>query len=64
MLGDSIGDLIAAKKNNIHFFPFIPKYENDSWNELIDKALPRFLDNKFDDNYQNDLIDRFKRVLS
>lgn len=64
MLGDSVGDLIAAKKNNIHFFPFIPKHENDSWNELIDKSLPLFLDNKFDDDYQKDLIDRFKSVLS
>mgnify|MGYP002627944945 CR=1 FL=1 len=48
---DKLKDFIDKSNNldvlNEIIYGFIPKYENDSWNELIDKALPRFLYNKF-----------------
>lgn len=43
MLGDSMGDFLASRRNNILFFPFIPYHENDSWNRLINEAFPLFL---------------------
>ena len=61
MLGDSIGDLIAATENGILFFPFIPYHENDSWTILINEALPKLINKAFDNEYQEMLINSFKK---
>ncbi len=57
-------DLLASRRNNILFFPFIPYHENDSWNRLINEAFPLFLQGKYDEEYQEKIILEFKKVLS
>ena len=64
MLGDSIGDLIAAKENGILFFPFIPYHENESWTLLVNEGLNKFITGSFDREYQDSLIERFRKALA
>lgn len=63
MLGDALGDLEAAKKNGVWFFPIIPGKEEESWIRFKNEALIRLLSNQFDQNYQDLLIDNFYKEL-
>lgn len=63
MIGDSPGDLEAAQKNNVLFYPIISGKEEEMWIELIKKAKDKFLKHEYRGEYQNELIDRFKRNL-
>ena len=63
MLGDSKGDIDAAEKNHIHFFPIIPKHEVESWKEFKAEGLPRLLSNRFDEEYQKSLYEKFYQSL-
>lgn len=63
MLGDSKGDIDAAEKNHIHFFPIIPKHEVESWKEFKAKGLPRLLSDRFDEEYQKSLYEKFYQSL-
>ncbi|GEN57040.1 phosphatase [Halolactibacillus alkaliphilus] len=64
MVGDAPGDLDAAKKNGVHFYPIIVGQEEMSWNRLRQEAFPRLLSGAFDDAYQEKLIDEFHEALS
>ena len=63
MLGDALGDLNAALKNNIWFFPIIPNKEEQSWVRFYNEALPKLLSNQFDQEYQDKLINEFNEEL-
>lgn len=41
MCGDAPGDLSAAEKNNVYFYPILVGKEGESWQEFMDEALPR-----------------------
>ena len=41
MCGDAPGDLAAAEKNGVYFYPILVGREGDSWQEFMDTALPR-----------------------
>lgn len=64
MVGDSSGDLIAAKHWGLKYFPMIPDHENESWDELINEALPKLLNNTFTEDYQAYLISKLEKALS
>lgn len=49
MIGDSPGDLEAAEKNGIQFYPILVGKEKESWIDLKEKFLPLFLDGKYSD---------------
>lgn len=43
MCGDAPGDLSAAEKNGVYFYPILVGKEGDSWREFMDVALPRLM---------------------
>lgn len=59
MIGDALGDLEAARKNEIYFFPIIPTKEATSWERFKKEALPKFISNTYTADYQQQLIDEF-----
>ena len=63
MIGDAIGDIIAASENNILFFPIIPGKEDKSWERFINEGFERFITGKFAGAYERSLISEFKKSL-
>lgn len=61
MVGDAPGDLSAAEKNGIYFYPILVNREIDSWNEFT-HAFSLFTDNNFSD-YEKKMKDRFLKNL-
>lgn len=62
MLGDSPGDLVAAKNNNVHFYPIMFDDEKSSWELFRNVELQKFLNNTYEDkkyiDKYNDLLNR------
>ena len=53
MVGDAPGDLDAAKVNEVHFYPILFGKEKESWETLVTKILPEFIDGHYnDEEYQ------------
>ena len=62
MMGDAPGDLKAAEKNRVRFYPVLVTHERDSWNG-IKEAFDRLINGTFDNWYQKQLINGFERNL-
>ncbi len=64
MCGDALGDLEAADKNCVYFYPILVRRESESWQEFIDVALTRLLDGSYGDGYaekkKNEFIENLK----
>lgn len=63
MIGDAKGDLEAAIKNKILFYPVIPGYEEESWRKFIDEGSRRFFEGTFAGPYDNFLREEFLQYL-
>lgn len=63
MIGDAPGDLEAARKNGVLFYPIIPGEEEASWEEFYRMALGRFLTGTYAGHYEAERIARFERAL-
>lgn len=63
MVGDAVGDMEAAEKNGVYFFPILVNKERFSWQELINVALGKLEDGSFGDGYQAELKERFIKNL-
>ena len=63
MIGDAIGDMEAAKKNGIFFYPIIPGQEDKSWEKLINEDLVKFITGNFNLNDEKSLIQNFRESL-
>ena len=59
MVGDAIGDLDAAKKNRVLYFPILPGHEKDSWEELSRIALEKLQSGEYAGEYQEKKINEF-----
>jgi phosphoglycolate phosphatase-like HAD superfamily hydrolase len=59
MIGDSIGDLEAAKANNVLFFPIIPGKEEECWKLFGDEVLNKFYNLSYKGHYEDQLISQF-----
>lgn len=62
-IGDALGDLQAAKANDVCFFPIYPGQEEESWQAFIDEGLERFLEGNFTGEYENERIATFCKLL-
>ena len=62
-VGDSIGDMEAARHAGTCFFPIIPTRESDSWHRLARHAIPRLLDGTYKGKYQQMMIDELVERL-
>lgn len=63
MVGDAPGDLQAAQKNGVLFYPILVGKESYSWERLIHEAMMKFLDGTYRGQYQQRLIDELNSIL-
>jgi len=63
MIGDAPGDLNAAQKNSILFYPVIPGHEEASWERFHREALERFFGGNYAGDYEKALIEEFNTSL-
>ena len=63
MCGDALGDLQAAEKNGVHFYPVLVRHEKESWEEFISTAFIKLIDGKYSTDYQVEKIKAFKDNL-
>jgi phosphoglycolate phosphatase-like HAD superfamily hydrolase len=63
MIGDAPGDQATAQAIGCAFFPIRPQHEQESWQQFIDEAYPRFLANDFSPAYQQKLNQAFNALL-
>lgn len=59
MVGDAIGDMEAAEKNGVLFFPILTGHEKESWRELADVALKKLVMGEYHGEYQRKKIEEF-----
>jgi len=63
MIGDAPGDLRAAQKNNVLFYPIIPCEEAESWRKFAKKAAAKFFSGDYQGKYEENLIKKFNFIL-
>lgn len=63
MVGDAPGDLDAAVKNDVLYYPILVGKEGFSWKRLASEAIQKFLDGSYRGEYQHKLIEEFNSVL-
>ena len=63
MCGDALGDMDAAKKNNVNYFPILVRHEKESWEEFINNGFNKLKDGTFSGQYQEELINKFLKNL-
>lgn len=63
MIGDAPGDQKAAEVTGCWFFPIHPGDEEASWQRLLDEGIDRFVEGRFTEEYQRELLDAFDRCL-
>lgn len=63
MCGDAPGDLAAAEKNGVGYFPILVNRERESWEEFMATAFERLLDRTYCGEYENKKKNEFKNNL-
>lgn len=63
MLGDSPGDLKAARDVGALFFPVNPGAEDASWARFLDEAMDRFFNEQYAGVYEDELLGTFQALL-
>lgn len=63
MIGDAIGDMDAAKNNQILFNPIIPGKEDESWERYLAEGLEKFRKGRFAGAYEESLLTEFRKSL-
>lgn len=63
MTGDAPGDLEAATKNGVCYYPILVKHEKESWS-CINDAVQHLKAGTFSEEYQQKLIKKFEKNLS
>lgn len=63
MVGDALGDLKAARDNDVYFYPIIVNEEKESWIEFRENVLSSFVENKNFKEIEDKYIKRMKTVL-
>ncbi len=53
MCGDAPGDLAAAEKNGVYYYPILVRGEEESWREFMDCALDKLLDGSYGAGYSD-----------
>ncbi|GFP74421.1 HAD hydrolase-like protein [Clostridium fungisolvens] len=63
MIGDALGDLESAMKNDVLFYPILVGREDFSWKRLMYEALTKLLEGSYRGEYQDKLINEFNSIL-
>ncbi len=64
MVGDAPGDLDAAIKNGVLYYPILVGKEGFSWKRLSSEAIYKLQDGSYKGEYQQKLIDEFNSSLN
>ncbi len=64
MLGDAPGDQVAAKQNDVLFFPIVPGKEDASWEKFHDEAFDQFLSGSYAGRCEQSCIADFETCLA
>jgi phosphoglycolate phosphatase-like HAD superfamily hydrolase len=54
MCGDAPGDLQAAEKNGVFYFPILVRNEKESWKEFMEKGFGHLLNGTYEGAYQSE----------
>lgn len=52
MCGDALGDMQAAEKNGVHYYPILVRKEKKSWEEFIAAGLPKLIRGEYGGEYE------------
>lgn len=63
MAGDAPGDLDAAKKNEVFYYPILVRHEKESWEEFKAVAVSKLLDGQYGGAYHQQKIEEFLNNL-
>ncbi len=63
MCGDAPGDLAAAEKNGVGYYPILVRKEKESWQEFMDDGFRRLLDGTYAGDYQEKKKTEFLKNL-
>ncbi len=63
MCGDAPGDLDAAEKNGVYYYPILVRREEQSWAEFVQEGIMHFLDGTYGEGYQQEKKEQFLRNL-
>jgi phosphoglycolate phosphatase-like HAD superfamily hydrolase len=63
MVGDSPGDLKAARDVDALFFPVNPGAEEESWERFVNEGMEKFFSGEYAGDYEATLIAEFDAVL-
>ncbi len=63
MCGDAPGDLQAAEKNGVFYYPILVRKEKESWNEFITSAFDKLTDGSYGGVYQQSKKAEFLKNL-
>ena len=63
MVGDALGDLDAAQKNGVLFYPILVGREEESWKRLAEEAIHKLLHDIYRGAYQEQLIKEQRSIL-
>ena len=64
MCGDAPGDMDAALKNSVFYYPIMVNREKESWEEFISQAFERLINNQYGGDYENTKKIEFLENLS
>jgi len=64
MCGDAPGDMDAAQKNDVFYYPIKVNLEKESWTEFIDIGFGKLLGGSYSGDYQSQKIDEFIKNLT
>lgn len=64
MVGDAPGDEAAADENGVYYYPILFGKEKESWDRLVNEALPKFMNGEYAGEYQESLKKEFHDLLS
>jgi len=63
MIGDSPGDMNAASRNDVSFFPIKPNNEKESWKRFHEEVFDMFISCQYTGRYRDMTISEFNSCL-
>ena len=63
MCGDALGDMQAAEKNGVYYYPILVKHEKESWQEFMDVGFEKLIDGSYAGPYQSAKRKQFLKNL-
>jgi soluble P-type ATPase len=63
MIGDALGDLDAARKNDVLFYPIIPDNECESWKKFHGEVFDQFINGNYAGDSEDAAMQEFEKCL-